>query len=86
MKTSPLIIAVTMMGIFSRKKEVAPTQDVGDDAFIRCPACDKVLHSTIARCPYCSNFLEVNCPNCDRITNRVYKNCPYCKYPLKDAK
>jgi phage FluMu protein Com len=74
------------MGIFSRKKPVPPPQEMGEDAFIRCPACNKVLHSTIARCPYCSAFLEVKCPNCDRNTNRMFKNCPYCNEPLKDAK
>jgi phage FluMu protein Com len=86
MNAGPLITAVTSLGIFSRKKAPEPPKENGNEAFIRCPACNKVLHSTIARCPYCSNFLEINCPNCDRITNRAYKNCPYCKYPLKNAK
>jgi len=80
------LIALTGLGLFSSKKRSEIPKDKGDDAFIRCPACHKVLHSTIPRCPYCSAFLEVKCPNCDRTTNRVLKNCPFCNEPLKDAK
>lgn len=78
------ITAICTLGLFSRGKgRSSPAPSSSDDAFIRCPACGKVLHSTIARCPYCAAFLEVKCPNCDRTTNRMLKKCPFCEASLE---
>lgn len=83
MRTHVLAVTLSISGLFARGKDrTTAGTDQGEDAFIRCPACGKVLHSTISRCPYCSAFLEVKCPNCDRTTNRALKKCPFCETPL----
>ncbi len=86
MRSRILFYITSSLGLFSRGKKAPSPPASGDDAFIHCPACGKVLHSTIARCPYCSAFLEVKCPNCDRTTNRIFKKCPYCEASLKGAR
>lgn len=87
MSSRILVTAISTLGLFSKGKgRSSPPPSQGDDAFIRCPACGKVLHSTIPRCPYCSAFLEVKCPNCDRTTNRIFKKCPFCEASLKGAR
>lgn len=77
---------VASLGLFSRGKKAPEVKPEKDGAFIRCPACKKVLHSTIPRCPYCSAFLEVKCPNCDRTTNRSLPQCPFCGTSLEGAR
>lgn len=86
MNARSLLSIVAILGLFSRKKkEPQSPNEGGEKGFIRCPACNKVMHSTLARCPYCSAFLEVRCPNCDRTTNRTFKDCPYCGSSLNKA-
>ncbi len=87
MSSRILIMALSSLGLFSKGKgRPSPPPPQGDDAFIHCPACGKVLHSTISRCPYCAAFLEVKCPNCDRTTNRILKKCPFCEASLEGAR
>lgn len=78
--------SLLVLGLFGRsKKAEKPAREEGG-AFIRCPACRKELHSTMARCPYCSAFLEIVCPNCDRTTNRSLSVCPYCGKPFDEGR
>jgi uncharacterized OB-fold protein len=86
MRPPALTALIAVMAIFARRMSAASDGDgSGQRTFIECPACGKVLHPTITRCPYCSAFLEVECPNCDRITSRTNKNCPYCGTSLEGA-
>jgi ribosomal protein S27E len=79
MRPNALTVVIAVTAIFARRKGGASDgEGSGPRTFIECPACGKVLHPTITRCPYCSAFLEVECPNCDRITSRTNKTCPYC--------
>lgn len=68
----------SLFGRFARKSSVPKREEERDEAFIRCPGCNMMLHDTLSRCPYCSAFLEVKCPQCDRSTSRRFDTCPYC--------
>lgn len=78
-----MTVFLAAAGLFSRRKRESVQAREERGAFIRCPGCQKELHSTMPRCPYCSAFLQITCPNCDRTSSRSNNECPYCGTPLR---